>query len=124
MAGNPTIDNLNPTFYSMLLQFVAASGGRVRLQGGSGWRSVQRQAQMYDDYIHHRKGQARAAPPGKSNHNFGLAFDLIYGPGGEAWAHKNAARFGLRFPMADEGWHVEPIALKALKGGASINTAA
>lgn len=120
MAQNPTIDNLNPTFYRMLLAFVAASGGRVQLQGGSGWRSVQRQAQMYDDYIHHRNGQARAAPPGKSNHNFGLAFDLVYTRDGSSWAHQNAARFGLRFPMGDEPWHIEPISLKALKGGATI----
>lgn len=123
-TGNPNIDNLHPTFYRMLLSFVAASGGLVQLEGGSGWRSYSQQARLYSRYVSGVKGQARAAKPGSSNHNFGLAFDLIYKPGGKAWAHANAARFGLRFPMSDEDWHIEPINLKALKAGQPVGVAA
>lgn len=116
MPGNPSIDNLHPIFLQQLMAFVAASGGRVRF--GSGWRSFQQQAQLYADYKAGKPGQARAAAPGRSNHNFGLAMDLTYGPGGQAWAAANAARFGLRFPMDDEPWHIEPIALAQMKGNA------
>lgn len=73
---------------------------------GSGYRSYAEQAQLYQDYINGVPGQARAARPGRSKHNHGLAMDLRYSDGG-AWAHANAARFGLFFPMDDEPWHVE-----------------
>lgn len=114
MAGNPSIDNLHPIFLQQLMAFVAASGGRVQL--GSGWRSVAKQAELYADWLAGKPGQARAAPPGKSNHNFGLAMDLVYLPGGKEWAHQNAARFGLFFPMDDEDWHIEPLAINQMKG--------
>ena len=123
MPGNPTIDNLNPTFFQMLLGFVQASGGRVRLEGGSGWRSPEQQAAMYNAWLKGEYDAPRVASAEKSNHPKGLAFDLVYGPGGEAWAHANAARFGLRFPMDDEGWHVEPINIDALKTGSMTTTA-
>ncbi len=115
MAGNPTVDNLHPLFLQQLLAFIAASGGKVQL--GSGWRSYEEQAQLYADWLAGKPGQARAAPPGKSNHNHGLAMDLKYGPGGEEWAHAHAAEFGLRFPMEDEPWHIEPMALDGMKSG-------
>lgn len=118
MAGDPSIDNLHPIFRQQLLAFIAASGGKVRI--GSGWRSYEQQARLYADYKAGKPGQARAAPPGKSNHNFGLAADLIYGPGGREWAHANAWRFGLRFPMGDEPWHVEPIAVGQMRSGAPV----
>lgn len=117
MAGNPTIDNLHPVFLQQLMAFEAASGGLVTLDGGSGWRSVEKQAQLYADWLAGKPGQARAAPPLRSNHNFGLAFDLKFAsPAGVRWAHENAARFGLHFPLDDENWHVEPIALGDMKG--------
>jgi hypothetical protein len=49
------------------------------------------------------------APPGSSNHQRGVAADLSYEePAAEAWAHANADKYGLRFRMTHEGWHVEP----------------
>jgi hypothetical protein len=98
--------NMDPAFASALQQFMAASNGLVR--PGSGYRSYEEQAQLYDDYRRGKPGQARAAPPGRSKHNHGFAMDLQYGPGGEEWAHANAGRFGLFFPMGDEPWHIEP----------------
>lgn len=50
------------------------------------------------------------ARPGGSNHEKGAAFDLKFAdPKVRAWAHANAARFGLTFPMGNEPWHVEPV---------------
>jgi LAS superfamily LD-carboxypeptidase LdcB len=60
------------------------------------------------------------APPGHSNHGKGIAADLhAYGTvldlkaGGKVgaatkWAHANAGKFGLHFPLSNEDWHIEP----------------
>lgn len=98
-------DNLDPSFSSSLVAFINASGGKVR--PGSGYRSYEEQAQLYADWKNGVPGQARAARPGHSQHNFGMAMDLQFGPGGREWAHENAARFGLYFPMSDEPWHIQ-----------------
>jgi hypothetical protein len=60
------------------------------------------------------------ALPGRSNHQKdGGAFDLEYtNDDAKKWAHENAARYGFKFPMAHEPWHLEPIA-----GGTVVNTA-
>jgi hypothetical protein len=110
MAG---YDELNATFASRLQAFIAASGGRISI--GSGYRSVQQQEQLV------AKAKAKygdgwrkwVAPPGKSNHNRGLAADLQYADdSARAWAHANAAAFGLNFPMGHEPWHIEPIGVR------------
>lgn len=98
-------DGLNPQFAGPLQAFIAASGGRVR--PGSGYRSYEEQARLYNDYKNGVPGQARAAKPGHSMHNAGMAMDLTFGPGGVEWAHQHAAEFGLYFPMSDENWHVQ-----------------
>lgn len=53
---------------------------------------------------------AWVALPGRSNHQKGTAFDLEYSnDDARKWAHENAAKYGLHFPMSHEPWHVEPI---------------
>lgn len=122
MAGNPTIDNLHPIFLNQLLAFVAASGGRVTLQGGSGWRSIADQARLFADFQAGRSSAPSVARPGRSNHNHGLAFDLKFNTrDGAQWAAQNAARFGLHFPVRGENWHVEPIAIDQLRSGAAVS---
>lgn len=61
-----------------------------------------------------RRKPKLAAAPGQSKHETGEAADLEYeNKAVEKWAHANAARFGLRFPMLggkgkkNEPWHVE-----------------
>lgn len=106
---------LHPVFNKSLQSFLQASGGRVSV--GSGYRSIAEQQVLYDRYRRGVKGQAPAAKPGRSNHNFGLAGDLKFAnPGARNWAHANAARFGLRFPMSYEPWHIEPLNARALRG--------
>lgn len=56
------------------------------------------------------------ALPGSSNHQRGLAADLSFASADDkAWAHANAAEYGLNFPLSNEAWHVEPI---GARGGA------
>jgi hypothetical protein len=100
-----TAGGLQPEFASRLAALIAASGGRIRI--GSGFRSYTEQATLYDRWIRRVPGQARAAKPGTSKHERGEAADLIYTGNGRAWAHANAARFGLHFPLRDEPWHIE-----------------
>lgn len=105
---------LNEGFRTALEAFVQASNGRLTLI--SGYRDEEHQQALYDAAVaEHGEANAGkwAAPPGRSNHNHGFAGDLRFvGEGAKDWAHENAARFGLHFPMSWEPWHIEPIGLR------------
>lgn len=99
-------DALNIDLQQRVAALVAASGGRVWVV--SGFRSVERQQQLWDAAVRKYGSETAArkwvAPPGKSNHNKGEAVDL----GGDLrLARQLAARVGLVFPMSHEPWHVE-----------------
>lgn len=107
-AASESIAKLNPDFRRRLLAMVAASGGRITIN--SGYRSAERQTQLWNaavkKYGSEKAARKWVAPPGKSNHNHGLATDL----GGDLeLAHRLAPQYGLHFPMAWEKWHVEPL---------------
>jgi len=89
----------------------AARAAGFSVSVGGGWRS-------YEDQVRLKKAKPRlAATPGRSNHGWGLAADLVYGSAAaRRWVHANAAKFGLRFPMGYEPWHIEPT--KITKSGA------
>jgi hypothetical protein len=100
-------DGLDEDFRSRLERMIAASGGRIRL--GSGYRSVERQQQLWDAAVQKYGSEEAArkwvAPPGRSNHNHGIAGDL---QGDLELAHQLAPMYGLAFPMKHEPWHIEP----------------
>lgn len=53
------------------------------------------------------------APPGSSNHGKGFAMDLGYlDPAATRWAHDNAPKYGLNFPLSNEDWHIEPAGIR------------
>lgn len=63
------------------------------------------------------------APPGGSNHQKGEAVDLTYlTPAATQWAHENAPKYGLNFPLSNEDWHIEPAGLRG-GGGQPAPTA-
>jgi len=105
-------DNMNADFAQRLRGLMAEAGGKVTIV--SGYRSPERQQQLFAEAIR-KYGSAEAArkwvaPPGKSNHNKGLAVDL----GGDLQlAHMLAPKYGLKFPMGHEAWHIEPADLRA-----------
>ncbi|RKH32915.1 M15 family metallopeptidase [Corallococcus sicarius] len=75
----------------------------------SALRSYRQQRDLWRLY---RKGLgAQAARPGRSNHQRGLAVDLVVGGNLEsptyAWLAGNACRFGFRRTVASEPWHWE-----------------
>ena len=111
-------------FADRLSQFIndAKSQG-INLKIGSGYRSYEKQKQLWEDALK-KYGSAEVArkwvaPPGSSYHNKGLAVDLhdenSRALGKEenqeatAWAHANAKKYGLHFRMGNEPWHIEPI---------------
>jgi hypothetical protein len=91
---------------------------------GSGYRSNERQKELFENSD--KTGKMVAFPAGYtkpdgtiakgSNHLHGRAADLTYN--GQRldkapkhvrdWVHENADKYGLRFPMSWEAWHIEP----------------
>jgi hypothetical protein len=101
------VQGLNMTFIQRLAKLSASVGQAYNV--GSGYRTMAEQARLYAAYKAGVPGQAQAAAPGLSKHNYGLASD------GPQWGNQNPGRFGLRYPMSYEPWHIEPIDVKALK---------
>jgi hypothetical protein len=110
-------------FKKRLDALLAASGGKLRV--GSGTRSNAHQTELWQAALK-KYGSAKAArkwvaPPGTSMHEFGLAADL---KGDLGWAHKNADKHGLYFPMSWEPWHIQGQGLGKGGGLASATTKA
>jgi hypothetical protein len=101
--------DFSPDFGGSLGRFLADSPG---ITVNSGYRSVQRQQQLWDAAVAKYGSEAAArhwvAPPGKSRHNSGLAADLAFpNDAARQWAHANAAKYNLNFRMGHEPWHIE-----------------
>lgn len=122
-----SVTNLNPIFSSRIQQALAQAPPEVQ-QGTtifSGFRSDERQAQIYQAAVQKYGSEAEArkwaAPPGHSNHNAGQAMDLKFSsPAVQQWWHENADHFGLKFPLSNEAWHIEP---KETRGGGGLPSA-
>lgn len=107
---------LDPAFSTALEQMFRAAPPEIQphLRVTSGYRSPQRQEQLWQSalakYGSPEAARKWVAPPGRSKHNHGQAVDLKYlDPAATAWAHENAAKFGLHFPLGNENWHIEPL---------------
>ncbi len=98
---------MDQRFSSALDRMIAAAPPDVgkQLRVGSGYRSIERQRQLWEASDKSGKMVAR---PGGSQHNFGRAADLKYlGGDAKSWVHQNAGNYGLAFPMDYEPWHIE-----------------
>ena len=108
---------LEPNFYKNILALISDA----KLNGCdasiiSGHRTYAKQAYFYDCYITKKCNNGNlAAEPGYSNHEYGIAADLMYSPYSTAclnYYHTNAYRYGLNFPLLyasfPEDWHIEP----------------
>jgi lambda family phage tail tape measure protein len=91
----------------------------------SGFRSIERQQELWLDALK-KYGSPEAAwkwvaPPGNSQHNKGNAADLGYSSDqSRQWAHENAGKFGLSFPLANENWHVEDSDARSAANSAEV----
>lgn len=128
--GKGSVDGLKENFAANLAAMMQDAPPEIREGLGiySGYRSTERQAQLYASAVK-RYGSPQAArkwvaPPGRSNHNHGDAVDLAYN--GQSlshapkevvdWVHQNAGKYGLYFPMKHEPWHVEPMGTRGSAG--------
>jgi hypothetical protein len=103
--------DLDPTFAAALQALIKAYPG---ISINSGYRTPERQAELYNQAIAKYGSEAEArrhvAPPGHSLHNARLAADLAYADeAAKQAAHAHAAEFKLNFPMSYEDWHIEPV---------------
>ncbi|GLK76701.1 hypothetical protein GCM10008171_19550 [Methylopila jiangsuensis] len=111
---DPKLAGLQTEFRGSLAKLIEAAkeaGHDIKIT--SGFRSVERQQELWAAAVKKYGSEDAArkwvAPPGRSFHNKGTAADLGYGSdAARTWAHANANRFGVTFPMGNEPWHVEP----------------
>lgn len=108
------VDGLNPEFSAALAKMIAEAPPEIqsKFQVMSGARSNERQAELFkaavQKYGSEQAARKWVAPPGRSFHNKGLATDLTYlDPSARKYAHENAAKYNLAFPMGHEPWHIE-----------------
>lgn len=91
----------------------------------SGFRDIARQQELWLQALR-KYGSPEAArrwvaPPGRSNHNKGLAADLAYNSDtARQWIHQNAGNYGLSFPLKNENWHVEDASARAKDAATEI----
>jgi LAS superfamily LD-carboxypeptidase LdcB len=117
------ITNMQPELQTNLTNFFQGAPPEIAQGLGilSGYRSVERQRELWNDAVRRYGSEAAAsrwvARPGSSQHNHGNAADLTWN--GESlaqapawvvnWLHTHAAEYGLVFPLSNENWHVELI---------------
>lgn len=114
-ASRPdTISGLDAEFRQSFERMIKDAPEHVRkeLKITSGYRSPELQEQLWRDalkkYGSAKEARKWVAPPGRSQHNKGMAKDLHYASDRtKEWVHKNAGNYGLAFPLKNEPWHIE-----------------
>lgn len=107
------LDTIEP--YLTMVQAGAAEGVVVAIN--SGFRSYPEQKLLWEGFSRRLPGFNRAAKPGASNHQNGIAFDIAV-PGGDGnptyeWLKRRATGFGFVRTVSGEPWHWEYLPQKA-----------
>lgn len=128
---------LDPEFARRIEAMFNAPDAPPGLEIFSGYRSVEHQQRLWDEALR-KYGSPEAArkwvaPPGRSNHNpdssgFGRAIDVGQNgstfsgmtPQAQQWLHQNAGKYGMKFPLSNEGWHME---MQETRGGSPFTGA-
>ena len=100
-----TLDGFPDFFQQAVNSLLAACPGSSI---GSGSRTTEEQAALYNRLGAWSSNNPGAAAPGTSNHEAGVGHGAADLQGDIDCMHANAGRFGLHFPIANEPWHVEP----------------
>ncbi len=103
ISGEKVDSSIAPNLKAMIED---AKKDGVNLDIISGYRSHQEQQQLYNKY-----GPGRAARPGTSNHEKGVAVDFANTRGAYTWLANNVQEYGLKTNKMHGGWepwHVSP----------------
>ena len=102
------IGGVNPLIRKNLLGMVEEYGELTgkKVIMTDGFRTYEEQAAL------HAKYPQKAAAPGRSMHEFGLAFDMDSKNTNELDALGLMRKYGFTRPIGQEPWHVEPIGLQ------------
>lgn len=123
------LENLNPTMKSNLAAMDAEYQQRTgrKMLFTSGYRSYAKQKELWDRYGHNRN---RAAPPGNSMHNWGLAVDVNPPDANKLAQMGLLSKYGFHRNLMNHGepWHIEPSSMTeskraAIRKAADINKA-
>jgi hypothetical protein len=102
-----SLDTLEP--YLGLVEAAERDGIRVAIN--SGFRSFPEQKALFEGFQNGLPGFNLAAPPGRSNHQNGIAFDIAVGGGAGdpiyEWLKRNAPGRGFIRTVNKEPWHWE-----------------
>lgn len=111
------LQGLNPAFKqrfaAMAAEYETMTG--KKMQVNSGFRDPKEQAELFAKY-----GSPRAAPPGRSRHESGVAIDINSSDANKAIELGLFAKYGFTRPVPGETWHVEPVET-AKQGGVPDN---
>jgi hypothetical protein len=95
---------VNSTLLGRLAKLAQDNNKKINIE--SGLRSTEEQKKLYDGYINHKPGYNKAAKPGTSNHEKGLAVDVS-----DSWvkdlSESQMNQYGLTKPVKGENWHIE-----------------
>lgn len=108
MGRNVKLDGLNPQMRQQLLgmieEYGTATGKKVPITDGH---------RTYDDQVRARQRHgAKAAMPGTSIHELGLAVDMDSKTIDEMERLGLMRKYGFTRPVGGEAWHVEPIGIQ------------
>lgn len=103
--GNVNWDGVQTAFKRRFLAMAREYKERTgrKIQVNSAYRSTADQARLYARY-----GPGRAAPPGRSGHEFGAAIDMNSADGNAAQQLGLLNRYNFIRPVRGEAWHVVP----------------
>lgn len=109
LGKDANIEGLHPRLKQHLLgmaqEYGEATGKSIPIN--EGFRSYARQAELFRKY-----GPGRAARPGSSLHEYGLALDINTGVMGELEQMGLLRKYGFTRPIKGETWHTEPAGIQ------------
>jgi hypothetical protein len=104
LGKNAVLDKMNPAmlknFLGMAEEYGKLTGKSISVE--SAWRSAQEQQRLYNSLP-----KGRAAKPGSSLHEFGLALDISRNDAAELERLGLMKKYGFTRPIGQEPWHVE-----------------
>ena len=102
--GGVHLEGVKPNLLQYFLGMAEEYGNKTgkTIQVNDGFRSYDEQARL------HAKDSKKAAPPGKSLHEFGLAMDINSGDAGKLEELGLMKKYGFTRPVGGEPWHIEP----------------